>query len=129
MKTIDSSVIAADLHAIYPGLALEIAAACEQAYRRGYQQGSLYGTEIPEAMIADWRFSYPYELAVSPPDNRGESAGFSCTSFYRLEMETSNMKSAVFRELVEKTENPYEKYDKSTFGYLHPDLIEKFKKH
>jgi hypothetical protein len=93
--------MAQQLHKLCPSLAAEVAKCCEQAYRRGYQQGALYGHGLDE-QIADWRFnldpSIPYQTdltahyatASAPPDTRGGMRAFPATSLERLEMEASN---------------------------------------
>ena len=75
-------LIAEQLHDICPDLAAHIARCTEQAYRRGYQQGALYGHGLDD-QIVDWRFMPPddidisttpmsarYNTATAPPDRR-----------------------------------------------------------
>lgn len=52
------SSIARQLLEICPDLALHIARCTEQAYRRGYQQGALYGHGLDQQVSA-WRFDLP----------------------------------------------------------------------
>ena len=83
-----------------PRLTEDIARCCEQAYRRGYQQGALYGTGLDQEVIR-WRFFQPndmperYSVAIAPPDNRGPGYGFSCSAFERLSMEAGNASSLI----------------------------------
>lgn len=85
--TTDPFTVAEQLHRLCPSLAAEVAKCCEQAYRRGYQQGALYGHGLDE-QIANWRFnldpSIPYQTdltahyatASAPPDTRGACGHF-----------------------------------------------------
>ena len=65
--------LAHQLHCLCPDLAEQIARCCEQAYRRGYQQGAIYGKDL-DREICNWRFdgtdSTKYNQAVAPPDRR-----------------------------------------------------------
>ena len=99
-------LLAEQLHDLCPDLADHIARCTEQAYRRGYQQGALYGKGLDQD-ISDWRFngsdSSKYNQAVAPPDRRdrglypglqaapaGRSYGHTCSAVERLGMEASN---------------------------------------
>lgn len=91
--------LAEKLCLLAPQLAEEIAHCCEQAYRRGYQQGGLYGHGIND-QVASWRFNRDgcpahYAIAKAPPDTTGEKWGYTCTALERLEMEASNASTLV----------------------------------
>ena len=43
----------------------QIAEACEQSFRRGFQQGHEGGSEVT-VDILDWRFNCPHRLSPSP---------------------------------------------------------------
>lgn len=117
------SSIARRLLEICPDLALHIARCTEQAYRRGYQQGALYGHGLDQQVSA-WRFDLPadhdddtslsarYDRAAAPPDRRdlglhpplqkappGRSYGYSTTAVQRLAMEAGSA-SEVISELA-----------------------------
>lgn len=103
------------LHEICPDLAAQIAKCTEQAYRRGYQQGALYGHGL-DREVCNWRFAWPkgmdpsehsaserYSVATAPPDRRdlglhpgvekpknGGTYGYTCTALERLRFEASN---------------------------------------
>lgn len=110
-----------------PELGLHIAKACEQAYRRGYQQGYEHGiNREPEELIWQWRFSYPYELAIAPPDKRGVGYGYSCTSINRLQMEAGNSSPLIYA-IAKLTKDPDDPDDCYNFGMLPVELINKYK--
>lgn len=113
MTTDNPYDIASKLLAVAPDLHEHIARCCEQAYRRGYQQGSLYGHGL-DAQITDWRFCTPanpdpegtpatarYGSAIAPPDRRdiglpaGSTYGWSCSAVERLRIEASNASDLV----------------------------------
>ncbi len=113
------------LHEICPDLAAQIAKCTEQAYRRGYQHGGLYGHGL-DREVCNWRFAWPkavdprehpagdeYSVAIAPPDRRdlglhpglkktrkGETYGYTCIALKRLSMEASNC-SELIQRLVE----------------------------
>ena len=122
--TFDSYCTAKQLIEVFPEIGLHIAKACEQAYRRGYQQGYELGiNKEPEQVIWKWRFSYPYELAIAPPDKRGKGHGFSCTAIERLKMEAGNSSSVIYH-IAELTKDP----DKtSLFGIIPSKVLKKYK--
>lgn len=104
MKTADSlspwdfTDLAKQLVSIAPELANEIAYCCEQAYRRGYQQGALYGFGLDDK-VEHWRFSnhglkMPYRKCVAPPDNRWKNV-YTTRPIYRLQMEAANASNLV----------------------------------
>lgn len=92
----DLFTVAEQLHKLCPSLAAEVAKCCEQAYRRGYQQGALYGRGLDE-QIANWRFNLDpsihaadhYAKALEPPDTRGAGYGYPVSSLERLDCEAS----------------------------------------
>ena len=110
-----SHLLAQQLKQICPDLAQHIARCTEQAYRRGYQQGAIYGKDL-DKQIVRWRFDPPadfdwdnqapserYNDAPAPPDRRdlglhpdlqkppkGHSYGYSCSSVERLSFEAGN---------------------------------------
>ena len=98
--------LAQQLHDLCPDLAEHIARCCEQAYRRGYQQGAIYGKEL-DRQVCNWRFdgtdSTKYNQAVAPPDRRdlglhpglkkapkGHSYGYTCSAVERLSFEAGS---------------------------------------
>ena len=98
--------LAHELQDLCPELAQHIARCTEQAYRRGYQQGALYGNQL-DRDVCNWRFDgigpSKYDKAIAPPDRRdlglhpdlpkapkGSTYGYSCTSLERLQVEASN---------------------------------------
>lgn len=122
--TFDSCCTAKQLIEVFPELGLHIAKACEQAYRRGYQQGYEHGiNKEPEELIWKWRFSYPYELAIAPPDKRGKNHGFSCTAIERLKMEANNS-SSVVHHIADLTKDPDETH---LFGIIPSKVLSKYK--
>jgi hypothetical protein len=95
--------LAQELQDLCPDLAHHIARCTEQAYRRGYQQGALYGKEL-DRDVCNWRFdgidSSKYDKAIAPPDRRdlglhpglkkaraGHSYGYTCSAIERLSFE------------------------------------------
>lgn len=107
--SIDSFEMAKQLHELYPGLAAEIAKCCEQAYRRGYQQGAAFGQGLGKE-IFEWRFGLDpaapeqadltahYSMAPVPPSTeaaRPLPAEF-CSSLARLSMEASNASTLIW---------------------------------
>ena len=103
--------LAAKLNDLCPDLAEQIARCCEQAYRRGYQQGALYGKDL-DREVCNWRFDgygeMKYETAAAPPDLRdlglypglkkapkGQTYGYTCSSVHRLGIEASNASSLI----------------------------------
>ena len=89
----DIEGLAKALSLLAPDLANEIAKCCEQAYRRGYQQGALYGPGR-DREISAWRFDGAYDSAPAAPGT-GLGDCNSSTSFERLEMEAANASSLV----------------------------------
>jgi hypothetical protein len=113
-------LIAQQLEAICPDLALHIARCCEQAYRRGYQQGALYGHGLDQ-QVCNWRFDVPddidlsitpasarYDTSMAPPDRRdlglhkglhkaaaGTSYGYTTSAVERLSFEAGNCSDVV----------------------------------
>lgn len=105
-----------------PDLAAQIARCAEQAYRRGYQQGALYGHGL-DREVCGWRFGWPrgmvpsehsdeerYSIAIAPPDRRdlglhpglkkpkdGGTYGHTCTALERLRMEASTCSELIQR--------------------------------
>lgn len=99
------SIIASQLKEICPDLALHIARCTEQAYRRGYQQGALYGKDL-DAEVAEWRFRLPddfsawtqstsiaYDISPAPPGSFNPH--YSTSAVERLSMEADNCSEVI----------------------------------
>ena len=107
LSWVEFTDLAKRLVSIAPELANEIAYCCEQAYRRGYQQGALYGFGLDDE-IEHWRFSHhgmrmPYRKCVAPPDNRWKNV-YTTRPIYRLQLEAANASSLV--KAIAETELP-----------------------
>ena len=104
-------LIARQLEKVCPDLAEHIARCTEQAYRRGYQQGALYGKDL-DREVCNWRFNGPdhtkYDQAMAPPDIRdlglypglkkapkGSTYGYTCSAVKRLSLEAGNASDVV----------------------------------
>ncbi len=100
MLEMENTELARALLRMAPELAAEIARCCEQAYRRGYRQGALYGKGL-ELEVSDWRFTAhddampKYAMAIKPPDTRGPGWGLTCSSLERLSMEAGSASGLV----------------------------------
>lgn len=95
---------AGQLLRICPELADEIARCCEQAYRRGYEQGAFTGAGL-DSEIHDWRYDqqHPrdrFSVAAAPPDRRGANAGYSCSALKRLWIEVEKSYAPTVFSLV-----------------------------
>lgn len=109
--THEAFLIARQLEKVCPDLAEHIARCTEQAYRRGYQQGALYGKDL-DREVCNWRFNgsdhTKYDQAIAPPDRRdlglhpglskapeGHSYGYTCPAVERLSFEAGNASDVV----------------------------------
>ncbi len=93
---------------ICPDIAKHIARACEQAYRRGYQQGATFASDKLDE-VAEWRFSdFPenfdhynqsaqerYDQATPPPGVKYEMPMHSRSALHRLQCEAGNVSELI----------------------------------
>ena len=89
---------------ICPDIAKHIARACEQAYRRGYQQGATFASDKLDEVV-EWRFDdFPedfdhynqpaqerYDQATPPPGVEYEMPVNRRSALYRLQCESGNV--------------------------------------
>ena len=102
LETIEKQ--AEQIKEICPDIAKHIARACEQAYRRGYQQGATYGSgKLSE--VAKWRFldmpkdfdpwkhsgKHRYDQATPPPGVVHKMPARHRSSLYRLQCEAQEV--------------------------------------
>ena len=89
---------------ICPDIAKHIARACEQAYRRGYQQGATFAADKLDEVV-EWRFNdFPegfdhysqpaqerYDQATPPPGVKYRMPPYNRSALYRLQCEAGNV--------------------------------------